>query len=265
MTAIMSRVAEAPAGGWINSGNAILLEQIVEGLAGAVGACWLVPPPRWPGVPVSSTLDRRARRRTACTCCGRPSARRAPCRLADSGCTPTARWCRTTRTGCSCADRRRSVEHGIERADREARGGCRSARTRNTSCAAIRFGVFGPRCVLQRHARARAPAAGAAPPVPWARDCLRLVLIAALTVLAIVAHVQRRVERTRPVISDTDGCQFLSGTPRGAFPKSPAASACRDRASGRSSGSGCSARASRAASASPSAPAPAGSPHRPPS
>ena len=150
-------------------------------------------------------LDRRARReqRAGVARVFRRDARRQRRR---SACIPSARWCRTRRTACSCADRRRSARSAPRRANgSDSRLPQRAQR--HTSRAAIRFGVFGPARVLQ-HASRRALLRRPRRRRSFRAACLRLVLIAALPVFSIVAHVRRtrRLARFERLGSVDEAC-----------------------------------------------------------
>jgi hypothetical protein len=104
--------------------------------------------------------------RTASTCCVHPWASRAQA-APGSACTPSARWCRTTRIARSYGGRRRSAST-VPRPRTAARAGRRIARigrlrappSGSGSSARPRPGIAAP---------ARAAAADAAPPAPSAR------------------------------------------------------------------------------------------------
>ena len=110
------------------------------------------------------TLDRRARREQRAVV-ARILRRDARGQLRRSACTPSARWCRTTRTARSCAGRRRTSDSGCRRRP-AATAGCRSARSGRP-----RAPPSGSASSVRRRpaadVRARGPAsADAAPPAP---------------------------------------------------------------------------------------------------
>ena len=155
-----------------------------------------------------SALRRAGRRDSRRRCCWRAcrSAARRSCAAVNSvqvlrtsfgatragsrgvlACTPSARWCRTTRTGCSCADRRRSASTAHRAADRQPTADCRSARS-GTLRAPPSGSASSVRPRPAARVPARAPAAVARRRPVLSVRALRLVLVAALSVLAIVAH-----------------------------------------------------------------------------
>ena len=157
--------------------QAALLEQIVERLAARCWSAGRASAAAAAGVPVwRSTVVRGVKSEQVLRASFGRDARR---QRGGSACTPSGRWCRTTRTGCSCAGRRRSARSAHRRRT-AATAGCRNARSGTLRAPPSGSASSGRRRPAAR-GPARAPAAGAAPR-PFGPRGFGFVLIAALAV-----------------------------------------------------------------------------------